>query len=366
MARRIGRIATDLRPGIRGRHDGNRPSQHSAAAWGDLVNRIIAFFASSTFRGRAWLGLAVAGAALVLTACPGPAAKPPPARGILTSEVAAGVATSGLVDQTLARSLHTLAKPPVESQLEGLAILAGFLALADPNAPPLDPASCVPTLAADADADQDGYPREKTTQTIACQLAAIRIDGTLALLDENDMDPASGFNSELDYRVTVGTEQQTLLSATGDLALWVSSMADGAGYDVYYRGNLAESLGSGENTSRLLYAGTLSGALAAGSLALDGSIGFASEPVDCTTLPESERAACAEQMPEGGAPEGAQLALSSTGIEFDTGGSCPTALTGGHFDVQDDAGNVLRISYAGCGQRSATYNGAALPLVEES
>ena len=181
------------------------------------------------------------------------------------------------------------------------------------------------------------------------------------------MDPESGFNTELQYGVTLGVEGHPLLSASGDLALWVSSMEDGAGYDVYYRREeaLTEGAELGEHESRLLYAGTLSGSFAAGSLALDGSIGFASSAVDCTSLPESERAACQEQMPEGEAPADGQLALSSTGLEYDTA-SCPTALTGGHFDVQDDAGNVLRISYAGCGQRSATYNGEALALAEES
>ena len=308
--------------------------------------------------------MAVTGVALALAACPGPAGKPPQAPGVLAREVA-GVAMSGQVDQTLAVSVRALARPPVQAQLEGLAILAGLFALADPNAPPLDLASCVPMLDADADADEDGYPRVKTTQSIDCQLAAIRVDGMLELLDENDMDPASGFNSELEYGVTLGVEGQTLLSATGDLALWVSSMGDGAGYDVYYRGDLAETVESGKHESRLLYSGTLSGSFATGSLALDGSIGFASSAVDCTSLPESERAACQEQMPEGDAPADVQLALSSTGLEYDTA-SCPTALTGGHVDVQDDAGNVLRISYDGCDQRSATYNGEALSLAEES
>ena len=309
--------------------------------------------------------MAVGGVALALAACPGPVGKPPQAPGLLAREVAAGLATSGLVDQTLAGSIQALARPPGEAQLEGLAILAGFFALADPTAEPLDLGSCVPMLDAAADADEDGYPRVKTTQTIACQLAVIQVQGTLELMDEDDMNPASGFNSELDYQVTLGIEGEPLVSATGDLALWVSSMGDAAGYDVYYRGDRAESVQSVEHESRLLYAGTLSGTLAAGSLAFDGSLAFASNPVDCTSLPEPDRAACQEQMPEGDVPSKVQLAVSSTGLEYDTA-TCKSALTGGHVDVQDAAGNVLRISYDGCDQRSATYNGEALPLAEES
>ena len=320
----------------------------------------------SRVRNRAWRGMAVGGVALALAACPGPVSKPPQAPGILAREVAAGVARSGQVDQTLAVSIRALSGPPVEAQLEGLAVFAGFLALADPDAEALDLGSCVPMLDADADADadEDGYPRVKTTQTIACQLAVIQVQGTLKLLDEDDMDPASGFNSELDYQVTVGLEGEPLVSATGDLALWVSSMG-AAGYDVYYRGKMAGSDQLAEHKSRLLYAGTLSGSFAAGSLALDGSLAFSSNPVDCTSLPEPDRAACQEQMPEGDAPSEVQLAVSSTGIEYDTA-SCATILTGGHVDVRDAAGNVLRISYDGCDQRSVTYNGEALSLTEES
>ena len=40
---------------------------------------------------------------------------------------------------------------------------------------------------------------------------------------------------------------------------------------------------------------------------------------------------------------------------------CETVLVGGHVDVEDAAGNVLRISYAGYGERSVTYNGWPVP-----
>ena len=53
--------------------------------------------------------------------------------------------------------------------------------------------------------------------------------------------------------------------------------------------------------------------------------------------------------------------MHSPGIEFDTA-NCDTALIEGHVDVQDDPGNVLRISYGGCGESSATYNGQMLPV----
>ena len=57
----------------------------------------------------------------------------------------------------------------------------------------------------------------------------------------------------------------------------------------------------------------------------------------------------------------AGLAGLSTGIDFDTA-SCDTALIGGHVDVQNDPGNILRIGYEGYGKWSATYNGQMLPV----
>ena len=53
--------------------------------------------------------------------------------------------------------------------------------------------------------------------------------------------------------------------------------------------------------------------------------------------------------------------MSSTGIVFDKA-ACGTVLTGGYFKVSDDPGNVLTVSYAECGKRSAAYNGEMLPL----
>ena len=56
-----------------------------------------------------------------------------------------------------------------------------------------------------------------------------------------------------------------------------------------------------------------------------------------------------------------RLAVTATGIVFDRE-TCATAITGGSFDLQDNSGNLLRISYDGCGERSATYDGEQFPI----
>ena len=326
------------------------------------MRRITAF---STIHNRVWHGIAVGALGLGLAACQdiNVNSTPPAEPRTLSREVAAGLAASEQVESTLVPSIRALTNTPVESQIEGLAIFAGLFALADPTAEPPSIEDCVPMLGDGADSDEDGYPGLKTTQTIDCELLGFRIEGTLELMDENDMDPASGFNSELDYRLTVTVDGETLLSSAGDLALWVSSMADEAGYDLYYSGRVAEDGQFAEFESRLIYSGTLEGSFEAGTLAIDGSIAFASNQVDCASLADADRETCQAEVPENGGPSGIQIAVKSTGIEYDMT-SCPTALTGGYVDVQDDAGNVLRISYNGCSERSATYNGEPLPLDE--
>ena len=66
-------------------------------------------------------------------------------------------------------------------------------------------------------------------------------------------------------------------------------------------------------------------------------------------------------VPDSPGPPVVPFAVRSPGIDFDTA-SCATALIGGHVDVQDDPGNILRISYDECGESSATYNGDMLPV----
>ena len=88
----------------------------------------------------------------------------------------------------------------------------------------------------------------------------------------------------------------------------------------------------------------------------DGSVVLTLTPV-CTALADSEREACEEQENPGSA---GTLPVQPTRLAYDTAG-CETVLVGGHVDVEDAAGNVLRISYAGCGERSTTYNGWPVP-----
>ena len=316
-------------------------------------------------RRRAWRGIAgiAAGAlGLGLAACPSATGTPPP--GILTSEVAAGVARGDMVEFTLVPSIRALTNPTMASQIEDLAVLAELFALGDPAAEPQDIEHCVAGVDA-ADADGDGYPAMKTTQAIDCEFAGFRLEGSLELLDESDADPASGFNSELEYRLTLARGGETLLSSSGDLALWVSSMEDGPGYDVYYSGRVAEATRFVGFEARLIYSGTLGGTFAAGRLAFDGSIALAVDQVDCSSLAEPERQACLAQEPEEFPPV-IQLAVKSAGVYFHTTRCEVAPLVGGRIEVNDDAGNVLGITYHGCRRRSATHNGAPLPLDEQS
>ena len=170
------------------------------------------------------------------------------------------------------------------------------------------------------------------------------------------MDPESGFDADLVYRLMLTAEGKTL-TAVG--ARDVQVMGDGSGYDLAYAGKdiLIDSYLAYE--ARLTCTGTLEGAFERGTLAIgDGSVVLTLTPV-CTALADSEREACEEQAQENPGSSGT-LPVQTTRLAYDTAG-CETVFVGGHVEVEDAAGNVLRISYAGCGERSVTYNGWPVP-----
>ena len=140
----------------------------------------------------------------------------------LSREVAAGLAASQQVDTVLVSLIRALGSPLAESQVDGLAAFALIFALAEnPDAEPPSIEGCVPTL---GDSAGDGYPGMETTLTIDCELFGFRLDGTLVLMDEDDMDAASGFNSEMDLQMTLTADGETLVSFAGDHDLQVTAM----------------------------------------------------------------------------------------------------------------------------------------------
>ena len=312
------------------------------------------------YRNRMWVRLAVVAAAwLGMAGCTNATSAPVPD----PEEAAAAAALSEQVEGVLVSSLRALSRPSAAAQVEGLEALAGFIALVDPTAAPPSIEGCAPMLSEGADGDGDGYPAVETTLAIDCSfdfpMFVFRLAGSLVLLDEDDLDPESGFDAELEYELTMTAEGETVTSV-GTRAVHVSLMEDGSGYDLEYDGTDVLSASHQALEARLTYTGTLEGTFEVGTLAIGGgTIAFASPPVDCTVLADAEREACEEQAQENPGSSGT-LSVQTSGLAYDTAG-CETVFVGGHVDVEDAAGNVLRISYAGCGERSTTYNGWPVP-----
>ena len=273
----------------------------------------------------------------------------------MSREIAADLAASRFVDDQLVSSIRVLGNP--------LAATPSAASEASPGVEAPDLSGCLPMLQG-ADSDADGYPAVEETLSIDCDLF-LHVGGTLVLWDEDDHDPMSGFRSELDFRITITVGDETRPFTSGTQAVEVEARADGA-YGLSYRSTLTlppmtEEEPFLESESRLTYAGTLEGSFEAGTLAIDeGTFSLAPVPVDCSKLAGDEEQACRAQAPEHAAPP-PPYAVTSTGIVFDKAG-CAAALTGGSFEVSDNPGNVLAVSYAGCGMRSAAYNGELLPL----
>jgi hypothetical protein len=295
----------------------------------------------------------IAAVGLGLAAC-GTAANIP--EGSLSREAAANLAASRFVDDQLVSSIRVLGNP--------LAAPPSAASEASPGVEAPDLSGCAPMLEG-ADSDADGYPAVEETLAIDCDLLFLHVGGTLVLWDENDQDPTSGFRSELDFRITITVGDETRPFTSGTQAVEVEARERG-GYGLSYSSAftlppMTEEEPFLESETRLTYAGTLEGSFEAGTLAIDeGTFSFATVPVDCSKLAGDEQQACQAQAPEHGAAP-PPYTVTSTGIVFDKA-NCATVLTGGSFEVSDNLGNVLEVSYAGCGKRSAAYNGELLPL----
>ena len=165
-------------------------------------------FSLCAYRNRAWRWVAVASAlGLGLAAC-GQAARPsmeaPPGsepEPPLSRDIATGLVGSKQVDEALASSLRSLGDP-----LGGLVIspIAGPQGVEEAN---ID--SCAPMVDAGADSDADGYPAERTTLDLDCELLVVHFGGTLVLEDKDDMDADSGFRSELTLEISLNIENET-------------------------------------------------------------------------------------------------------------------------------------------------------------
>ena len=314
---------------------------------------VVSVFSLPADRNRAWFGMAVVAVlGLGLAAC-GTAASIP--EGSLSREVAADLAASRLVDEALASSIRVLGKPLAASPVAE--------SEASPGVEAPDLSGCLPMLEG-ADRDADGYPAVEETLTIDCDLF-FHVGGTLVLADKDDQDPLSGFRSRLDFRVTLTDGGETHPLASGTRTVDVEAR-ENAAYALSYGSTITQpSMAEAEPflafESRLTYAGTLEGSFEGGTLAIDeGTFSLAPVPVDCSKLAGEEQQACLARAPEHAGPP-PPLAVSTTGVVFDKA-SCATVLSGGYFELRDDPGNVLAVSYAGCGERSASYNGEMLPL----
>ena len=266
-----------------------------------------------------------------------------PAPGLAPEQAAAVLALSDQVEDVLESSLNAFMGPPTPQQ-EGLEALEVLAAL-DPEAVQPSVEGCAP-MPEGADIDEDGYPAMKETLTINCSFALppfmFELTGDLVLLDGDDTDPASGFESMLNYRLTM-TDEDGTVTATGKRDLQVSKAADGNGYALAYAGR---DVIDGLWDIKLTYTGTLKGTFASGMLAIDsGTFVLAPTPV-----------AGQDQL----APGGASLTVQAARLDYDTA-NCETVLTGGQVNLTNDADAVIGISYEGCGARSVTYNGEPLP-----
>lgn len=265
-----------------------------------------------------------------------------PAPGLDPEQAAAVLALSDRIEDVLELSLNALMGPT--AQQEGLEALEVLTAL-DPEAVQPSIEGCAP-MPEGADIDEDGYPAMKETLTINCSFALppfmFELTGDLVLLDGDDTDPVSGFESMLNYRLTM-TDEDGTVTATGERDLQVSKAADGNRYALVYAGR---DVIDGLWDIRLTYTGTLKGTFASGMLAIKGgTFVLAPAPV-----------AGQDQL----APPGASWSVQAARLDYDMA-NCETVLTGGQVNLTNDADAVIGISYEGCGVRSVTYNGEPLP-----
>lgn len=306
-------------------------------------------------RLQVWGRLAVAAVVVVLAACTNAAVKPDPPAPELSPEEAAEVRVlAEQVEGPLVTSIQAFAAPPgAAAVVEGIDDLAGFIGLVGPEAEQPSVEGCAPMLEEGADGDGDGYPAAETTLMIDCRFdlppLMFRLTGRLVLQDEDDTDPASGFDSRHSYTATVSDDDAGVpLTVVGERTVQVRSTATGGEYELEYESR--DDL-NGLVEIQLTYTGTLAGGFESGVLAITGTVVLVTPPDEA-------------QVDAG--PAQVDLTLASARLEYDTE-TCATVLTGGAVAVEDAAGTgtMLGISYAGCGERTLTYNGVPVPPAPE-
>lgn len=240
----------------------------------------------------------VLGLAACTNAAGGPGAPPPePVPELAPEEAAAARALADLVEGALETSIRAFAAPPGAGQV-GFEDVADITALFDPTVEPPDREGCAPMVDAAADGDGDGYPAAKTTLPIDCRLELpsflFALVGSVELLDGDDTDPASGFESKLEYRLTITDDGETQ-SGSGEREVRVRRVADGSRYEVDYQDRTALGDSSMGIEARLTYTGTLEGTFESATLAIaDGTF----------VLPT---------------PAGDEVTVRTTGLEYDNG-----------------------------------------------
>lgn len=201
---------------------------------------------------------------------------------------------------------------------------------------------CVTEGGNTTDADNDGIP-VSATYTIDCDYSdpsygSLKLTGSFTFSDKDDNDPLSGYTAEVsDYDYTFSADG-TNVTFSMDLAIDLTVTADSytADYTLNYDLSSAEGSGSLSYDYSLTYRpADASDPFAAGTFVVDGSLDFESggERYSLTV----------ETTPE--------LLYSS---------SCDSSFVGGSARYEDSEGNALTVSYSGCNNVSASYNGAPL------
>ena len=233
------------------------------------------------------------------------------------------------------------------------------------QAPPLE--ACPMGSSGDAtDGDGDNFAEDET-RAFDCELFSFEGisfggSGSLVIDDKDDTDAASGVILEADVVYELSALGNPLFSITAHVSLDVSPSAGAADYEIDHRG----TAGVADPFSRIDLVGdydaTLTGTFADGTVGVQGGFTFSTTPTDCETLNAALQEECREAVQE--VESGSiTLPVSTSGLSYDAA-ACDTTFTGGHFDVTDGAGNVLKSTYDGCAPATVTYNGQPVPPLE--
>ena len=331
-------------------------------------------FSLLVYRNRLLLLFGVVALCGGLVACSRMASKPEPVEPTpvvpATPTVPVGIATQ--VEISLRTMLLALTNP------EGLVAPLASLLPADTVDQALPIETCPMESSGDAtDNDEDNFAEDEA-RTFGnrrpgdppppeCELfsfegLSLGGSGSLVIDDKDDMDEFSGVTLEADVEYRLSALGNPVFSITADVSLDVSPSADAADYEIVHRvtGGIVKPFSQIDLIGD--YDATLTGAFAGGTVGAQGGFTLSTTPTDCETLDAALQEDCRQAVQE--METGSiTLQVSTSGLIYDAA-ACDTTFTGGYFDVTDDAGNVLKSSYNGCGPATVTYNGQPVPPLE--